>query len=137
MKAKSTKDQIVKKNHANLWDKRGGSPFEEATQKPCLTDQPQARGKTDPTECWQEVSCGLRAVSCVLWQSPDVTEVCPHLRELSTPPEVKVVQALRETGARNHSQADWTSSASACSGGICHDRKLSLYLGSLETRRRG
>lgn len=76
MKAKSTEDQIVtgavKKNHANLWDKRGGSPFEEATRKPCLTDQPQAQGTTDATEC-------------ELWQSPDVTEVCPHLQELSTP----------------------------------------------------
>lgn len=109
MKAKSTEDQIVtgavKKNHANLWDKRGGSPFEEATRKPCLTDQPQAQGTTDATECWQEVSFGLRGVSCgkVLMSQRCV------LTSRSSPHRSEVAQALGETGARNHSQADWTS----------------------------
>lgn len=72
-----------------------------------------------------------------LWQSPDVTEVCPHLRELSTPPEVKWLTLLGKLELETTARPTGLSVESACSGGICHDRKLSLCLGSLATQRQG
>lgn len=76
----------------------------------------------------------LWAMGCEMWQSPDATKVCPHLRELSTIPEMKWLKHLGKQELSTTARPTGLPAESTCSCGLCRDRKLSLCLGSPATQ---